>query len=206
MGKGRLTKTAEGAAVRTAMVQRTVMTMMVRPPRRARAVAAMASRRTTGKDLNQAMLGEDSRLTWATAPAETKARATMEGVQGKTNRPKIPVASGRTMGETAEVTRLLMRAAAVTASGAPPTAATVAKAGTGSSARRGSMVADQHIAQEAKGIDMAKKLFGLVLVAAVLATLTAGTALASAKEAAGDDMNLPGQDHFTLVWTILDLV
>ncbi len=42
-----------------------------------------------------------------------------------------------------------------------------------------------------------------MLVAAVLATLTAGTALASAKGAAGDDSNLPGQDHFTLVGTIL---
>ena len=49
---------------------------------------------------------------------------------------------------------------------------------------------------------MTKKLFGLVLVAAVLATLTAGTALAAAKEAAGDDSNLPGQDYFTLVGTI----
>lgn len=76
------------------MVRRTVMIMMVKARRRARAAPEMASRRTTGKDLNQAMLGEHSRLTWATARAETKPQALMEANAGEDESPEDPGCGG----------------------------------------------------------------------------------------------------------------
>jgi acyl dehydratase len=50
-----------------------------------------------------------------------------------------------------------------------------------------------------------KRLVGLALVVAVMATLTGGTALAVAKESDGDASSVPGQDYFTLVGTIQEV-